>query len=969
MKNFTVLMLLFLCSKANSQISGSVFRDYNANGIKNNSASFNEPFVSGITVNAYNSAGTLIATTTTAGTSAPNFSFPASGANSIASGTAVRLEFVGLSASDNPSFSGTGNATHVQFVTAPSTTANFAVNAQDDFWDNAGQPAPKLLTIVHTHGDTAHNNATSTEYGIVQIDNNSTGSTPAKVNVALQRAVGSLWGIGFQKTHNRYFFSSFLKRHVGFGPKGVGGVYMAGISGSNYTLTGSFTLQGVTPNNGGSALDMGSVTRVTSPNTSDNYIATGSDAAGKDMDAFGKIGKVGYGDIDVDDKNQLLFLVNLNQRKLITVNIAGTTASLNNASAATLGPLTNAYDILSLPGVPSCTSGQLRPFGLKIYKGRGYLGAVCDASSTPRDSLNLTGYILSFDPTNINAGFTTEITINFNYRTSSTNSSTNRWHSWADVWSNVVLQSGLARYPQPMISDLEFDENGGLNISIVDRFGHQMGISQTIPVAGSSTVIGEARISGDILHACRVGSAWVMEGTAGSCTPANTVDNADGYGDGQTVGVREWYDDQSGDASTGEFTTGAMAKLMGSNRLVQTLVDPTPAANTTGEPYYYTGGMHWYDISSGGWTNWVSVYDWSASGAPAGSFAKGNGMGDIEFAVSPQPIQIGNRIWLDTNGNGVQDADETTPGVTTGTTVTLRSPGPDGIYGNGDDQTWTTTTDAAGNYYFSALSSADNRKPASWTGVGNVILPGYEYRIEVGIPSGRSVTFTNNGSNDNIDNDATTSGTNAILIFNTSVTNHSYDIGIKIGTLPVQRLDVTATLKNTNATINWTTENEINTARFVIERSFDNSSFTPIGEKAGAGTFAGVSKYSMNDDIASVAMYTVIYYRIKQVDMDGRFAYSKVVAVRPGVKGEAKVWPNPFEDKLAITLSSTVAGKVQVRLIDDIGKIVTSGSYSVVKGNNQLALTNLTKLAKGIYVVQVTDETGNISFTQKITRQ
>lgn len=780
MKNLTkcilALLCIMLCNTINAQISGTVFRDFNGNGVKNNSATFNEPFVAGITVRAFNSANVQLgATKTTDAVGAYSFT-----AVEIPSGTAVRIEFSGLASGDYSSLNGSGNGSNVQFATAPSTTINYAVNAPDDYWDNTGLANPKLLSIVYGHGDINHTNSANTTFGVIQIDNNSTGSTPTKVSVATQAQVGSVWGMGYQKTHNRYFFSSFLKRHTGLGPQGVGGVYMANLSGANYALSGSFTLQGVTPSNSGTALDMGTVNRVSTPNTSDFYLATGSDAAGRDMDAFGKAGKVGFGDIEVDDRNQQLVLVNLNQRRLVTVDISGTTASLNNASAATLGPLTRAYDILTLPGVPACVSGQLRPFALKIYKGRGYLGVVCDASATPRDSTNLAGYILSFNPANIAAGFTTEITMNFNYRTSTSNGNTNRWHSWADVWSDV-RSSGLYRYPEPLISDLEFDENGGLNISVTDRFGHQMGVAQTIPVAGSSTTVGECRISGDILHACRVGSSWVMEGAAGSCTPANTVHNADGYGDGQTVGVYEWYDDQSGDNAQGEYTQGAMAKIMGTNRLIQTIVDPSPGPSTTGEPYWYTAGMHWYDVNSGSWSNWTSLYDGSGGSPVAGSFMKGNGLGDIELVGAPEPIQIGNRIWTDTNGNGIQDAGETTAGVATGTTVTLRSPGVDGIYGTGDDQTWTTTTDAAGNYYFSALSSADNRKPATWTGIGNTILPGFEYRIELAIPAGLQLSRADAAANafDNIDNDATQNGANAIVVFTTSNVNHNFDIGLK----------------------------------------------------------------------------------------------------------------------------------------------------------------------------------------------
>jgi len=194
--------------------------------------------------------------------------------------------------------------------------------------------------------------------------------------------------------------------------------------------------------------------------------------------------------------------------------------------------------------------------------------------------------------------------------------------------------------------------------------------------------------------------------------------------------------------------------------------------------------MHWYDVNTGGWSNWASLYDGSGASAVAGGFMKGNGLGDIEFVNSASTIQVGNRIWLDANGDGVQDANETTPGVAAGTTVTLRSPGVDGIYGTGDDQTWTTTTDATGNYYFdnSNVLSADNRKPASWTAV-NGILPGYGYRIELTIPGGVQLTKANAaaGTLDLIDNDALLNGagTIALVTFNTGNISHDFDIGLK----------------------------------------------------------------------------------------------------------------------------------------------------------------------------------------------
>ena len=70
-----------------------------------------------------------------------------------------------------------------------------------------------------------------------------------------------------------------------------------------------------------------------------------------------------------------------------------------------------------------------------------------------------------------------------------------------------------------------------------------------------------------------------------------------------------------------------------------------------------------------------------------------------------------------------------------------------------------------------------------WTGIGNTVLPGYDYRIELGIPAGLQVTKTNVAGNafDKIDNDATVNaaGTVAMVTFNTNNVNHDFDIGLK----------------------------------------------------------------------------------------------------------------------------------------------------------------------------------------------
>jgi Secretion system C-terminal sorting domain len=186
--------------------------------------------------------------------------------------------------------------------------------------------------------------------------------------------------------------------------------------------------------------------------------------------------------------------------------------------------------------------------------------------------------------------------------------------------------------------------------------------------------------------------------------------------------------------------------------------------------------------------------------------------------------------------------------------------------------------------------------------------------------------------------------------------------------LPLSKLLLNASLNGTAAIVNWVTENEINTAKFIVERSSDNRIFTAVGEKTAAGNYAGASTYKLTDDVTSLAGSSVVYYRIKAVDIDGRYTYSVVVAVRFGIVKGVKVWPNPFADKLAIAVTSDKATTVQVRIIDNAGRVMLQNTYTVVRGSNQLNLGGLQLLAKGTYTIEVSDKEGNNRIVEKLIK-
>lgn len=195
----------------------------------------------------------------------------------------------------------------------------------------------------------------------------------------------------------------------------------------------------------------------------------------------------------------------------------------------------------------------------------------------------------------------------------------------------------------------------------------------------------------------------------------------------------------------------------------------------------------------------------------------------------------------------------------------------------------------------------------------------------------------------------------------------SYSIGWLLP-LPLQVMSVRAELNGTIATVNWKTENEINISRFFVERSIDNINFVAAGDLATAGNYTGIKNYSLQNDISGLTVNPVIYYRIRVVDIDGKITYSNTVAVRLSNLKGIIAWPNPITDNVTIALYSSVNTNVEVRIMDVAGKTVTAANYNIVKGNNQINITNLARMAQGVYMLQVKDKNGNTQFVQKLIK-
>lgn len=150
-----------------------------------------------------------------------------------------------------------------------------------------------------------------------------------------------------------------------------------------------------------------------------------------------------------------------------------------------------------------------------------------------------------------------------------------------------------------------------------------------------------------------------------------------------------------------------------------------------------------------------------------------------------------------------------------------------------------------------------------------------------------------------------------------------------------------------NALLNWSTAAEINSKVFEIERSFDNVEFNAIGSVQAAGNSRDVKHYIF-EDRGALAKENTAYYRLKMVDRDATFQYSKTVQVSREELGEAIVLaPNPFKNQF--TVSNVVANDV-LTMIDMNGKEVASFK---VQHNGDFAAKVPNDVKAGIYLIKV----------------
>jgi hypothetical protein len=167
--------------------------------------------------------------------------------------------------------------------------------------------------------------------------------------------------------------------------------------------------------------------------------------------------------------------------------------------------------------------------------------------------------------------------------------------------------------------------------------------------------------------------------------------------------------------------------------------------------------------------------------------------------------------------------------------------------------------------------------------------------------------------------------------------------------------------------VKWTTATEINSDYFMIERSVDGVDFQQIGRVKAKGISNNESNYQYVDQ---TPFSGISYYRLKQVDLDDRYEYFSMVAVKfEGKDQKMFFYPNPIKsgETVKVIIKGDIHEEITLHLTDFAGKILYSQKTFLLDNVQQVELQATFNLSPGIYLITVMGK--NLQLREKLLVQ
>lgn len=678
-------MLIGSATLSQAQVKGIVFIDYDGNG-KRTLSDPTEPPVEGVTVRLYVGNNNTPFVTQTTNTGEYNFTNVQAPADSM-----VRVEFSNFPETFSPSLIGTHSNTSVQFAKAPALSLDLGILNDDEYCtDGEGL---QVATACYTMGDPLKPGTAADDPALIVFDYEAQGLNGvddfSTVKLAKASQIGSTWIAAYQKASDRLMVGALVRRHVGLGPLGTGGLYYVDLNDlSVHNFLDVKTL----------GIDTGPDPHI-DPITNQNILPASKTARSRDSLSFHKAGKVGLGGVQLSRYQDTLFLINLHDKKLYSFNIGIPLAPPASIAAANVRSYT-------IPN-PNCSNGDYAPWALKYHRNKLYIGVVCTAE-TSQNKADLKGAVYTLNLKDYQ--FKKEIEFPLGYRRDPLDATQgcdtiNSWKPWTGIFPKQCNHPNGAPDPtsaflvnaQPILSDIEFDDDGSLIIGMMDRGGLQTGQNQP-GIDKSDTLNYYGFMSGDLLRAQRnADGTYTMEsnGTSGPYVAAgldgSTLPNVNptdlvkssrnknaGPGGGEFFFDDFWIN-QKDSVGHAELLNGGVFKVPGWPEVFSSAMDPL-------HKKYLATGFIVFDTKTGQRKRSFGVY-----AIQEGTLGKSGGVGDLTGVCGPAPLEIGNRIWFDADRDGIQDPNE--KGLD-GIIITLHD------MQNGGVKVATDTSSKGGVYYF-----------------------------------------------------------------------------------------------------------------------------------------------------------------------------------------------------------------------------------------------------------------------------
>lgn len=180
------------------------------------------------------------------------------------------------------------------------------------------------------------------------------------------------------------------------------------------------------------------------------------------------------------------------------------------------------------------------------------------------------------------------------------------------------------------------------------------------------------------------------------------------------------------------------------------------------------------------------------------------------------------------------------------------------------------------------------------------------------------------------------------------------------GPMPVTLSSFTAQRFKNNVLLSWQTQTELNSSHFDILRSYDNRNFEKIGSVNNLSANSNIVHNYSFTDYSNTSM-SVIYYKLKIIDLDGKFVYSETRVIKNNSdNSDLIVFPNPAVSNSSITISG-ISEPTQVKFLDNSGRVLKVVNLNL---SNSIELSGF---QRGTYIMMITGRKSGQTVVRKLT--